>query len=154
MKKNPEPTVGAVIFNGGKILLCKSKKWNNKYVIPGGHIEIGERMEDALRREILEETGLVIYDISPLGVQEFINDESFHEDKHFIFIDFICRTDTRKVDLNEESESYCWISLDEIENYELGGYTSDLLQEIKNGNSSSHKREMLYNYAMIRHSKE
>ena len=41
MKKYPEP-VGTVIFNGGKILLCKSKKWNNKYVIPGGHIEIGD----------------------------------------------------------------------------------------------------------------
>ncbi len=58
----PEITVGAVIFNSdNKILLCKSHKWNDKYIIPGGHIELGEKMETALKREILEETGLEIY---------------------------------------------------------------------------------------------
>ncbi|ADO77499.1 NUDIX hydrolase [Halanaerobium praevalens DSM 2228] len=41
--KYPEPTVGAIIFNpDNKILLCKSHKWNNQYIIPGGHIELGE----------------------------------------------------------------------------------------------------------------
>ena len=50
----PEPTVGAIIFNpDNKILLCKSHKWNNKYIIPGGHIELGTKMEAALKREIL-----------------------------------------------------------------------------------------------------
>lgn len=59
--KYPEPTVGAVIFNpDNKILLCKSHKWDHKYVIPGGHIELGEKMEEALKREILEENEVTI----------------------------------------------------------------------------------------------
>ncbi len=57
--KYPVPVVGAVIINpDNKILLCKSHKWNDEYVIPGGHIELGEKMEEALEREILEEDGL------------------------------------------------------------------------------------------------
>lgn len=49
-----EPAVEAVKFNpDGKVLLCKSQKWDNKDVMPGGHNEIGERMEEALRREII-----------------------------------------------------------------------------------------------------
>ncbi len=39
----PEPTVRILIFNPrGEMLLTKSHKWNDKYVIPGGHIELGE----------------------------------------------------------------------------------------------------------------
>ena len=54
----PEPTVGGIIFNPeNEILLVRSRKSKDLYVIPGGHIELGEAMEDALRREIFEETG-------------------------------------------------------------------------------------------------
>jgi len=41
----------------------KSHKWHDAYVIPGGHIELGETAEEALRREIKEETALDIYGI-------------------------------------------------------------------------------------------
>jgi nucleoside triphosphatase len=75
-QKYPEPTVGALIFNPEwEILLVKSHKWKEKYTIPGGHIDLVERTEDALKREIKEETDLDIYDI------------------RFIFFDFACRTD-------------------------------------------------------------
>jgi len=132
MSKYPEPTVGAVIFNPeGKILLCKSHKWGNKYVIPGGHIELGEKMEDALKREIFEETGLHIYDIKLIGIKESIYSDTFYEKKHFIFIDYLCKTDTSVVTLNDEAESYEWVDLNEIENYDLGGFTKDLLLKIK-----------------------
>ena len=84
----PEATVGAIIFNKkNEILLVKSNKWNDSYVIPGGHIEYGEDMEHALKREIMEETKLKIYDIQLVGLQQCIHSKAFHEQKHFIFID-------------------------------------------------------------------
>ncbi len=49
-QRYPEPTVGALIFNNeGKIFLMKSHKWKGKYVIPGGHVELGETIEKALK---------------------------------------------------------------------------------------------------------
>ncbi|RKD32465.1 NUDIX domain-containing protein [Thermohalobacter berrensis] len=143
----PEPTVGAVIFNpDNKVLLCKSHKWDNKYVIPGGHIELGEKMEEALKREILEETGLEVYDIKLISLKESIYSDTFHEKKHFIFIDYICKTHSYEVTLNEEAEEYTWVDLTEIENYELGGFTKDLLLELRNKNKSLNKVEIFYNY--------
>jgi nucleoside triphosphatase len=88
-QKYPEPTLGALVFNPeGKILMIKSHKWRGKYVIPGGHIELGERMEDALKREIKEETSLDIHDINFICFQEFIFDPAFYKRKHFIFFRF------------------------------------------------------------------
>ncbi|NBI05418.1 NUDIX domain-containing protein [Senegalia massiliensis] len=145
--KYPEITVGAVIFNpDNKILLCKSHKWNNKYIIPGGHIELGEKMEEALKREILEETGLEIYDIKLISIKESVYNEVFHEDKHFIFIDYICKTDSYNVVLNEEAEEYEWVDLNEIDNYELGGFVKSLLEEIKKKEKSKYKTEVFYGY--------
>jgi nucleoside triphosphatase len=143
----PEPTVGAVIFNPeNKILLCKSHKWDNKYVIPGGHIELGEKMEEALKREVLEETGVEIFDIKLIGVKESIFSDTFHEKKHFIFIDYTCKTDSYIVTLNEEAQEYKWVDLGEIENYELGGFTRSLLMELRNEKETLNKVNIYYNY--------
>lgn len=145
MCKYPEPTVGAVIFNSdNKVLLCKSHKWDNKYVIPGGHIELGETMELALKREILEETGLEIYDIKLISLKESVFSETFHQKKHFIFIDYQCKTDSSDVVLNEEAEEYAWVSLNEIENYDLGGFTKNLLIEIRDKRESPNTVEIFY----------
>ena len=105
----PEPTVGALIFNQeGKLFLMKSHKWRGKWVVPGGHIELGESMEAALRREVREETALDVYDIEFLCFQEFVFDEAFWKRRHFIFFDFACRTDGSDVTLNDEGQAYVW----------------------------------------------
>jgi nucleoside triphosphatase len=42
----PEPTVGALIFDpAGRLFLMRSHKWAGKYVVPGGHVELGETLE-------------------------------------------------------------------------------------------------------------
>jgi nucleoside triphosphatase len=143
----PELTVGAVIFNKeDKLLLCKSHKWNNRYVIPGGHVELGEQLEEALRREIHEETGLEIYDLQLISIMEAINSETFHKKRHFIFIDFLCRSKSDRVTLNDEAQEFVWIDINEIENYDLGGFTKDLLMKIREADREHDTIGIFYNY--------
>ena len=145
--KYPEPTVGALIFNKeGDILLLKSVKWSNNYSIPGGHIEIGEKFEDALKREIKEETGLDIYDIKLISLLDSIFDKSFDREKHFIFIDFVCKTDSDRVVLNHESQEYIWISIPESLKLALNPTTRRFIQEYVKGESSEYLNHIFYNY--------
>jgi nucleoside triphosphatase len=129
-QKFPEPTVGGLIFNPeGKIFLMKSHKWSNRYTVPGGHIELGEKIEDALKREIKEETGLDIYDIEFVCVQEFIFGESFWKKSHFIFFDYACRTKSTKVKLNDEAQEYVWTTLEEVFKLPIDSYTKYMIEE-------------------------
>ena len=120
----PEPTVGVFIFNtNGELLLIKSHKWPDKYVVPGGHVELRERLQDAAIREAKEETGLDIYDLEFINFQEFIYDPSFWKQRHFIFFDFACKTDSTHVQLNDEAEEYEWVKLDAAIQLPLDTYT-------------------------------
>ena len=127
----PHPTVGALIFNSeGKLLLVRTHKFHNKYVVPGGHIEVGEKMTDALIREAKEETGLDIYDLEFIFFQEFIQDDSFWKNMHFIFFDFACKTDSTEVILNDEAQSFVWVTLEEALALPIDSYTGNAIREL------------------------
>jgi len=129
-QKFPEPTCGALIFNQeGKIFMMKSHKWKNKYVIPGGHVELGEKIEDALKREIKEETGLEIFNIVSIGFQEFIYSAGFWKKKHFILFDFACKTNSTKVRLNSEGQDFVWVTIQEALNLPVEPYTIKAIKE-------------------------
>lgn len=105
----------------------RSRNWLGKYVIPGGRIELGETIDAALRREIKEETNLDIYDIEFLCVQEFIYDKAFWKRRHFIFLDYACRTDYCDVILDSEGQEYVWVTLDKALDLPVDSYTSNTI---------------------------
>jgi len=126
----PEPTVGALIFDReGNVFLMRSHKWRHKWVLPGGHIELGERMEEALRREVKEETNLDIGEIEFLCFQEFLYDERFWKPRHFIFFDYACKTDSTEVRLNDEAQEYAWVTLKEALKMAVERYTAVVINE-------------------------
>jgi nucleoside triphosphatase len=133
----PEPTVGIFIFNqAGELLLLKSHKWLGSYVVPGGHVELGERLEQAAVREAKEETGLDIYDLKFVNFQEFIYDPAFWKKRHYIFFDYLCRTDSLEVKLNDEAQEHVWVKLDAALHLPLDSYTRISVERIVQGNLS------------------
>ena len=78
--RTPGVGCGAAIVSEGKLLLVKRKRapeagcWN----LPGGKVDFGERVEDAIRREIAEEVGLAIELVRPLGLVEMIGIDDQH----------------------------------------------------------------------------
>lgn len=129
MKQYPEPIVGALIVkNDGEILLIKTPKWKSDYSIPGGHVELGETIEDAVKRESKEEVGLDVELKEVLFVQESVYSKEFHKKKHFIFLECLCRAKSSdiKVD-NREITEYIWIKPEKALELNLDTFTRKLL---------------------------
>ena len=129
----PISTVGALIFNSKKeALMIRTHKWSNKWGIPGGKIKWGETSEAALRREILEETGLKISGIELVLVQDCIHSKEFYHDAHFVLLNYTCRCAGKnpRVKLNDEGQEFRWLSLAEAKKLKLNKPTKILIESV------------------------
>lgn len=104
----PQVAVSAGIFRDGKILLTRraNDPKGVRWTFPGGRIESGETMAEALKREILEETGLTIEIAGSAGVREMLHAQSGHG--HFIILPFAARWVSGEVALNDELAEARW----------------------------------------------
>ena len=86
--------VGALIFDGNRILLVERGRepLKGSWSLPGGVVEVGERLDHAIRREVLEETGLVIETERIFEIFERImRDDAGKPEYHYVLIDYLCR---------------------------------------------------------------
>ena len=92
--KHPLVGVGALIFQRSRILMAQRGKEPLKgwWSLPGGVLETGESLDQAVRREVLEETGLVVEPVRVFEIFERImRDPSGAVEYHFVLIDYVCR---------------------------------------------------------------
>jgi phosphoglycolate phosphatase-like HAD superfamily hydrolase/ADP-ribose pyrophosphatase YjhB (NUDIX family) len=125
----PISTVGGLIFNDfGEVLMIHTHKWSDLWGIPGGKIKWGEASEDALRREIKEETDLEVTDTEFVLVQDCIHSKEFYRDAHFVLLNYTCRCAGRPpVTLNEEAQEFRWVKPAEALTMRLNEPTRKLL---------------------------
>ena len=127
----PVATVGALIHDGdGKVLMIRTHKWRNLWGIPGGKIERGETAEQALAREICEETGLGISEIRFVMVQDCIESPEFFRKEHFLLLNYLAKASSHEVTLNEEAEEFVWVSAEDALSMDLNSATKVLLQRV------------------------
>jgi ADP-ribose pyrophosphatase YjhB (NUDIX family) len=128
----PVVTVGGLIFNErDEVLMLRTRKWSGLWGIPGGKTKLGESSEDALRRELKEETGLEIEGIEFVLVQDCIRSPEFYREAHFVLLNYTCRTSSgREVVLNDEAEEHRWLPFDRAFELPLNTPTRILLEAV------------------------
>jgi ADP-ribose pyrophosphatase YjhB (NUDIX family) len=90
----PIAGVGAVIVRDKQVLLIRRahEPLKGEWSLPGGAVELGETLEAAIRREVLEETGLVVEVLDTVKAFDRISrDDTGRVRYHYVLIDFLCR---------------------------------------------------------------
>jgi 8-oxo-dGTP diphosphatase len=111
--------VGAIIENRatGKILLLQRANTSDFYPgiweVPTGRMKQFEELEDALHRELAEETGIRSFEIvKPVNVSHFFRGERSAE-KEIVLIIYWVRTDAEEIKISDEHDAYCWVTPEE-----------------------------------------
>jgi ADP-ribose pyrophosphatase YjhB (NUDIX family) len=125
----PYLAVSAAIIRDGKVLVVRRARNPalNLYTLPGGVVEAGETLDEALVREVREETALTIEPLALAGHREVImRDGEGRVERHFVIMSFAARWLAGEVALNEELDDARWITPVELS----GLRTTDGLAEI------------------------
>jgi ADP-ribose pyrophosphatase YjhB (NUDIX family) len=113
----PELAVSAAIFRNGKVLVVQRAHppAQGLWTLPGGRVEVGERLVDAVIREIAEETALTINVIGLAGYREIILPEAVGtRGRHFVILPFAARWLSGEIALNDELADGRWMAVDEV----------------------------------------
>ena len=107
--------VGVIVVKDGKVLVGKRKNshGDGTYSFPGGHLEFGESFESCAKREVEEESSIVVTNIRLLNVT---NDIFEKENKHYITVFMICEyhSGTPQVLEPDKLERWEWVNYDEL----------------------------------------
>jgi 8-oxo-dGTP diphosphatase len=113
----PELSVGAVVVHDGSLLLVRrghgpaAGEWS----VPGGRVEWGEMVAEAVVREVLEETGLECVCGEMLGWVEIITDGQHAVQDHFVVLDFVATVlEHGEPVAGDDAAEVRWVPVDEV----------------------------------------
>ena len=130
--ERPVVGVGAVVLDGERVLLIRRghAPLKGQWSLPGGGVEVGETLEQAIAREVLEETGLVV-EVGPMVevLDRISRDADGRVDYHFVLIDFVCRPDGGVLRSASDAEDAAWVALRDLAQYEVAPVTISVIQK-------------------------
>jgi ADP-ribose pyrophosphatase YjhB (NUDIX family) len=109
----PYLAVSAAIFRDGRVLIVRRARppAHGLYTLPGGGVELGETLEQAVIREVREETALDIAPVDLIGYRQAIaRDGAGRVERHFVILPFAARFIGGEILLNEELAEAHWLA--------------------------------------------
>jgi 8-oxo-dGTP diphosphatase len=128
----PYVGVGGVVLIDGRVVLIRRGKepLRGRWVIPGGTVELGETLQEALVREMREETGLVVRPREIVLVFDRIQREGPEVEYHYVIIDYACDYVSGALQAGSDADEVALVAPDEIGRYDLPPQALELVLDV------------------------
>jgi 8-oxo-dGTP diphosphatase len=123
---------GAVVLDSDSVLLVRrgAEPLKDQWSLPGGRLELGETVQQAVVRETREETGLDVEPLRLLGVYDLIDRDAAGTIRyHYVLVDWICIVAGGELKAGDDATSVCWAKRGELAQYELAEFTLDAIEK-------------------------
>lgn len=130
--KSPLLAACTAIWRGDKLLLAKRSRAPNPdtWAMPGGVVEVGETLEEAARREVQEETGLILNKIVFNRNHEIIRkDAEGLIEMHYVLAMFVAQSLSGKAVAGDDAADVGWFRLEELDSLPLTAHTKRFAEE-------------------------
>jgi 8-oxo-dGTP diphosphatase len=129
----PRPVlgVGALILDSGRVLLVErgNEPLAGCWSLPGGVVETGERLEDAVVREVFEETGLrVTANLIATVFERIIEDTEGKYEYHYVLVDFYCAIQGGELRAGDDSRRVGWFDVDSLGSIHMTEGTREVIE--------------------------
>ena len=134
----PLPGVAAVTIHESKVLLAVRGKPPSfgKWGIPGGVVEVGETLDEAIKREVFEETNVRIEPVKLITVFDAVNkDDDGRVHYHYILFEYLCRYVSGEVHASSDAPDARWVAFDELDSIDIMPSTRRFIDRVLKENS-------------------
>jgi ADP-ribose pyrophosphatase YjhB (NUDIX family) len=120
-----------VVIHEGRVLLVRRGKepLKGRWVVPGGTVELGETLEDAVVREVREETGIVVRPRDVLLVFDRILKDEGGVRYHYVIVDYVCDYAGGRLEAGSDAQDAAFVAPGDLPAYDVPDKALELVQE-------------------------